>query len=112
MALRPQMAEAAQRVYNEWEQDESGQDEMLGSGGICDQIAEEIGSVIVSNITDVELNEAGQDGDDHAANIVALGNENYYVDIPSYIYERGSGYRWTKIPGVVFGPQHIVVERI
>ena len=38
--LRPELASAAQSVYDEWEQDEDGNDEMLGGGGICQDIAE------------------------------------------------------------------------
>lgn len=43
--LRPEMAAAAQQAYNEWEQDEEGQDEELGSGGICQDIAEKMAGI-------------------------------------------------------------------
>ena len=35
-SLKPQMAKAAQAVYDSWEQDEEHGDVEVGFGGICD----------------------------------------------------------------------------
>lgn len=111
-ALRPKMAAEAQKIYDEWEQDEEGFDEEFGAGGVCDRISEAIGTAIAQAIADVEFFEAGQDGDDHAWLVVQLGNEAYGVDIPAGVYESGGGYRWTKRPGVKFTPDHILIFRV
>lgn len=36
---------------------------------------------------------------------------DFTVDIPARVYERGSGYTWTKLPGVVFTPADIFISR-
>jgi len=112
LALRPLMAAAAQNVYNGWTQDKDGADDTLGQGGICDQIAQALQDVISSNLGDVELDEYGHDGDDHAAVVASRGKERYYVDIPYQMYETGSGYRWKKIEDVKFNSNHVLVQRL
>lgn len=108
--LRPQMAAAAQNVYDEWEPDEEG-DDVFGGGGICDAISGAIAGVIVSHM-DANTAEGGQDGDDHAWTIAyspTEASEVYGVDIHPYVYERGSGYSWTKIPGVRFDADDVEI---
>ena len=101
--LKPKMAIAAQLIYDEWD----------GSGfGICDEIADAISDIIASHIADVEIDEYGHEGDDHAAVIASLGNESYVVDIPPSIYEWGGGYNWHKIPDVMFDIDDIVIAQI
>lgn len=109
LRLRPELAAAAQRVYNEWQQDQEGVDEEIGCGGICDQVAEAIEGVIAMRVGDAELLQGGQDGDDHAWVIAARGPEAYGLDIPPNVYETGGGYRWQKRHGVAFQPEHIVI---
>jgi ribosomal protein S18 acetylase RimI-like enzyme len=99
-ALTPQMAEAAQKIYDSWEQGE--EDDDLGGGGICDEIAGAIAGIIVGNITDSDTVDGGQDGDDHAWVIAGLNGKAYGVDIPPGVYETGGGYSWTKRPLVTF----------
>jgi len=106
VALKPYMASVAQKVYDEWLPDEGD------TGGICDMVANEIGGVIASKISDVDIDDYGQEGDDHAALVVSLGNERYYVDIPAYVYETGGGYNWTKIPNVTISANDVIVERV
>lgn len=98
---------AAQRVYDEWEQDQDGQSFEYGSGGICDAIAESIAGEL-----DCAVREGGWDGDDHAWLIVSDGREAYMIDIPADVYETGAGLRWTKRPGVVFAPGHVLIANL
>lgn len=109
MSLRPRMAFAAQKVYNNWEQDENGMDFELGGGGICDQVSQAIADVVVSSIRNAETTEGGQPGDDHSWLIVYNQQEAYGVDIPCHIYERGGGYSWQKTQGVHFSPDDISI---
>ena len=104
--LKPQMAQAAQEVYDQWDDDYV---EFMGQGGICDEIAREIGDVIASSIYDVDIAEGGQEGDDHAWIIAYNNSEMYGVDIPHSLYEVGSGYSWQKIDGVIFSPNNIEI---
>lgn len=108
-ALRGQMAKEAQEIYNAWEQDSEGIDFEFGGGGICDQISNAIGGIIMQHIPGVEVTEAGQDGDDHSWVVVYNETEAYHVDIPPGVYERGGGYTWHKIPGIIFQPNHIEI---
>lgn len=110
--LRQQFANAAQQEYDAWQQDEDGMDFELGTGGICDRIAEEIGSVIGESIEGVQILDGGEPGDDHAYIVVTDGNSAWAVDIPYSIYETGGGYNWTKIEGVTFQPDDVVIEPI
>jgi hypothetical protein len=103
IALQPQMAAIAQKIYDEWDGE---------SGGICDEIANEISGIIASNIENVELDEYGHEGDDHTAVIVKRGDKTYLVDIPYYVYEKGGGYSWKKIPNVKFAPEDVQITRL
>lgn len=111
-ALRPQLAAAAQAVYDGWEQDADGLDFEVGSGGICDRISEAMASVIVGAIPDVQIADGGAEGDDHAWLIVHDGQRGYHVDIPAHIYEHGGGYSWTKRPEVRFTPDDVEIAQI
>ena len=102
-ALRPQMAAAAQEVYDEWEPTEDF------SGGICDEVASALEGVINSNLERCSTRPGGWDGDDHANIIVGRGNEAYWVDINPDIYETGGGFIWEKIPDVIFSPDDIII---
>lgn len=99
--LRPQMAEAAQEAYNNRDSDEMG---------ICDEVASQLAGVIYNHIADVEVEDGGHEGDDHAYLYVWRDPEKYLVDIPHHLYERGGGYNWTILPDVVFQPDDIVIE--
>lgn len=109
--LKSDMAQAAQKVYDEWIQDVEGVDEELGTGGICDKVAEEISGVI-SGIPDAELSSGGADGDDHAWVVVSRGKESYGVDIAPGVYERGGGYCWRKLPNVRFSDEDVQIFEV
>ncbi len=108
LSLRPQIAAAAQEVYNHWEQDVDGIDITLGSGGICDQVLEAMGGV-VNSIPGVDVTDGGQDGDDHAYLVAYSQTEAYGVDIPPGVYETGGGYNWKKIPDVVIDASDVII---
>lgn len=111
VALRPKIAAAAQKIYDDWDQNDDGEDEMCGTGGVCDEIASAIHGII-GDIDGTEVEEGGHDGDDHAWLIIKKDRERYAVDIPPDVYERGGGYSWQKIPGVRFRPEHIAIDPI
>jgi len=109
-AARPQMAAAAQKVYDEWQQDENGEDADMGVGGICQDIAAAIADV-VSGVTHHEATTVSAAcGEQHVWCVAYTTDEAYHVDIPYSIYERGGGYTWKKVPDVKFDPDHITFE--
>jgi hypothetical protein len=111
-ALRPAIAQAAQKVVDEWQLDEEGLDLELGAGGICDRVADAIIDTLYSHFSDVEATLGAPEGEDHQWVIVSDGKEAALVDIPSGAYEIGGGYSWKKIEGAKIDPQDIVIEPI
>lgn len=102
-AMAPDFAEAAQRIYDEWDQDEDGLDVELGAGGICDRIADAIVSRVCHGFGgDVQVASNLLNTEQHVVVVIALQEGVYEVDIPYAIYERGAAFRWTKIPDVRF----------
>jgi hypothetical protein len=123
MNLRPQLAQAAQKVYDDWYQDETGHDEMYGMGGICHDIADAIVDVIYQNIPGVLAGTTNPScGENHVWTMVcweeeeldedgeSANNEGYVVDVPYHVYETGGGYNWKKIPDVEFSPDDITIS--
>lgn len=108
--LRSRFAEAAQDVYDEWEQDEDGDDFEHGTGGICSDITFAIMGIL--GRFDIDCLEAGQDGDDHSWVLAYDDTEAYEIDIPYSIYEFGGGYQWTKKPGVQFKADDLVIWQV
>lgn len=111
VALRDHIAAAAQKVYDDWEQDEEGFDEEFGGGGICDTIQRAMSDVIASNV-ECEMEDGGWEGDDHANLIVARGNEKYIVDIPAQTYETGGGMNWKKLSGVAITANDVIIAPV
>lgn len=109
MALRPQMAAAAQQVYDNW--DQSDEYDEYNGGGICQDIAEAIADVIHQQFPgEVDAGTVSAAcGEQHVWCILAVGDEGYEIDIPYSMYERGGGYTWEKIQGVQFKPNDIVI---
>ena len=109
--LKYDLINAAQKVYNQWEQDEEGHDEWYGSGGICDDIAEAMCDVI-NNKTQYACFHLYNEYDCHTS-IYVYDRENreiYNVDIPPYVYEQGTAYTWKKIPNVQFFENDVTIE--
>jgi hypothetical protein len=109
-ALIPKFLEAAQEVYDEWEQDENGYDFMHGTGGICDSIADAILDVVTEH-TRYETQRHFCIHEWHASALVYSpeNREVYQIDIPYHVYETGDMYVWTKIPDVTFTRNHLVI---
>lgn len=110
LSIRADLILAAQKIYNDWEQDEEGYDEMYGSGGICDDIADAMCG-IVSEKTDYGCFSLYNEYDCHTS-IFVYDSENktiYNVDIPPYVYESGGGYDWKKLKDVRFKIQHVSI---
>jgi hypothetical protein len=112
-ALRPALAEAAQKPYDAWEQDEEGMDPELGAGGICQDVAAELCDAIGQAGIDCYTQHA-EIGEQHVWAVAydEATQEAYLVDIPFCVYESGGGYNWTKLPDVVFEPSDIVIESL
>lgn len=105
---------AAQRVYDEWEQDEEGHDEEYGYGGICDNIAAKFGSIIgglgLNSFT--KYNEYDYHTSAYAYQCPENEDEQgilIQVDIHPFTYEKGAGYTWTKIPNVKFDASDVTI---
>lgn len=111
MNIRQQLAYASQSVYDNWEQDSQGVDEMYGAGGICDDIAEQIATTI-SDLTPYDTFTLYNEYDTHtSAYAFHIASKSLYkVDIPPYVYETGYGYNWNKKKNVIFNPAHFVIE--
>jgi len=109
MQLRSQMAQATQQVYNEWEQDEEGIDPMLGSGGICQDVAAAIGDIVSSSTPYDTATLEAQCGEQHVWLLTYKKNpiEGYQIDIEHSRYETGRGYTWQKRPDIVFDANDI-----
>lgn len=106
----PVLVALAQSQYDQWSQDESGHDELVGYGGICHLIAEDLSAHL--NTMGFESCTYSLDTEVHVVTIVALKEGVYELDIPYRIYEIGGGYTWTKKIGVVFSSEDIVLSLI
>lgn len=110
-SLKSQFAEAGQKIYNEWEQDHEGYDEMYGSGGICDDIADEMCDVVSRN-SGYGCFTRYSEYECHTS-IYVYDTPNkilMHVDISPYNYETGGGYTWKKIPDVRFQPEMVEIQ--
>lgn len=105
--LRGQLAEAAQVVYDEWDEE----DEDLAGGGVCDLIADEMVRVLDEHDIDAVTFQASV-GENHIFTVAATDDGVFSIDIPPHVYEVGAGYQWTKIPGVVFDEDDVVIGRL
>jgi len=107
-SVKDNIAKAAQKVYDNWEQDEEGYDEVYGGGGICDDIADAMCNVIQGYDCFHLYNEH-----DCHTSIYVYDTENkeiYNVDIPPYKYEKGYGYTWEKIQDVELSNKDVQIN--
>lgn len=101
-ALRPLLAKAAQKVYDNW--NEKDVDTYAG-GGICHLIADEFASILWDN--NIEATTISSNFEQHVYVVAKFDEGVYSIDLhPSY-YETGGGFSWKKIPNVVLHPNDI-----
>ena len=103
----PRIVAAAQKEYDDW--DEANVDEYAG-GGICHFIAEKI--VEELDAAGIEAESVSSNFEQHVYAVAKLKDGVYIVDLPYQAYERGGGFSWTKIPGVTFSADDVIVHRI
>lgn len=107
--LRPELASAAQKVYDEWDQNEEGFCDWLGYGGICQDIADAMAEVLGKH--GIDCTTFSQEvGEQHVFVIAKTDDGVFSVDIPPYLYETGGGYCWKKIPDVKFDSRYVVIS--
>ena len=107
IGLLNQFIEAAQKVYDSWDEDLI---EELNGGGICHLIAEEFCSILAIN--GIDACEVTDYSIQHVYTIMQLKDGIYSLDIPPYNYEIGGGYSWVKIPDVIFNQSLIEIYLI
>jgi hypothetical protein len=101
-SILPQLAQAAEGVYDDWEQDEEGYSSEYGTGGICDRIADEMASTydrLRPNIlADWESFTMYKEHECHTDFYVVNHKEKEIIEVglPPYAYETGGGYTWKK----------------
>lgn len=110
-SLVPLLIAAAQNEYDSWDQNEDGEDPELGFGGICQNIAEAICSVLNDKGVECATVSATM-GEQHVYCVAKLKEGVYEVDIYPYRYERGGGYTWRKIPNVSFSVNDLMIHRL
>lgn len=106
--LKPQLAQAAQKAYDYWDEDYA---EELGGGGICQDIADNIAGVLNEHGIEAGAVSASV-GDQHVFTVAQVEEGIFVVDINPHLYERGGGYNWNKIPGIKFSPNDIYIYKI
>lgn len=106
------LALAAKSVYDDWLQDEVGLDDILGGGGICQDIASKMLEVLdsagVQSITTVHTTI----GENHVFVVALLDDGVFSIDIPPHVYEIGCGFVWKKRQGAVFDESVIQMMKI
>lgn len=106
-SLRLQFAQAAQKVYDAW--DEENVDVYAG-GGICHYIAEELADVCWKN--GITCTTQSSSHEQHVYAVAVGGDGVFIIDIPYNVYETGAAYSWTKNEGVEFEPLDVVIDQV
>lgn len=110
-SISSEIANVAQKIYDEWQQDEEGNDEEYGGGGICHDIADAIVEVLSNH--NIEAHSVSQTiGEVHVYTVAKFQEGVYSIDIPPSIYESGYAYTWKKKPNIKFDSSHIAVDLI
>lgn len=108
--LAPRLAEAAQTVLDEWQQDEEGNDDALGAGGACQDVAAAMAGVLSEAGIETASIFTEFDGG-HVFLMAHLEDGAYAIDIPARAYETGGGDVWTKREGIRLSADDVLVER-
>lgn len=107
-----QVAAAAQRVVDAWEQDEDGVSDKYGSGGVCDDVAAATCDALrgLSWVRDCVTFHI--EDDNHTVARVLADDGVYDVDVPANVYETGAWYVYRKRPEATVSAEDVVVERL
>lgn len=111
-ALASKVARAAQRVYDDWEQDDEGLSEEYGGGGICDDVADAVCDVLRESGVAEDVTTWHVQDDNHTVALALMSDGVWEVDVPSGVYERGSWYNYRKVPDVRIGAGDVTVVRL
>ncbi len=106
-SLRARLAAAAQKVYDDWDENE---DEYAG-GGICHLIADAMVDVLSAAGIEAQSVSAAV-GEVHVFVVAKADDGVFSIDIPPGTYETGGGYTWKKIPGVTIDARDVLVDRL
>lgn len=112
--IKKAAASIAQRIYDEW--DDSDVD-TYANGGICHLIADNI-CIYLDSINIEATSVSAGHGDVHIYTLAKIENISnmedgiYEINIPPYVYERGSGYHWTKIPNIKIDEEDVHIDLI
>lgn len=110
--LRPKLVEAAQKVYDDWQQVD-GFDEELGAGGICQDVAAAMAGVLSEGGIEHCMTVHSSVGENHVFVVAMIPDAGtFMIDIPPSAYEIGSGYVWQKRDGVVLSADDVGIDRI
>lgn len=112
-SLKPQIANIAQSVYDDWGQDCDGNwwcRIQEGDGGICHLIAEDIASFLYDK--NFESGTISSNQDVHVYVITKTKEGVATVDIDPYVYETGYGYSWKKKPNVTITANDVRIDII
>ena len=105
---KQEIAQAVMPIYVSWQQDESGYDEEVGYGGICNMVADAIADVLFKHQISCKTYSAEED---HTAVIAATKTECYGIDVHWTHYEICKGlYCYTKIKDVEITPELVSVH--
>jgi len=107
--LRQELADAAQSIYNVWNQ-QDGIDQVLGEHGIAPEIASAIADVISDKIKDIDFRTMSGEAESQDSWVaVWRGPEAFEISIPYSVYQIGSGDKWIKIPDVRFTAGDVLI---
>jgi len=117
-SLTSAFVDAAQQIYDDWDENP----DVYGGGGICHLIADSFVEIINKNYPNYTTTTFTRDDIQHVETIVynidpdILYDEDdesndlvelVIVGLSPFIYERGGGFSWTKIPEVEFSNNDI-----
>lgn len=105
-AIVPSLVPVVQKVYDDWQQDEDGYDEEVGNGGICHVIVDKM----IDAAGEFDLYSVSSTHEQHVYIIGKFKEGIFEIDVPHRRYETGGGFTWTKLPGVVFDADDIVIS--
>lgn len=110
--INQSIIEEVQKIYDDWQQDEDGIDDILGSGGICDEIANKMVDIFTNNGLNAFTLYDPHETHTSAYVYSTKSKTCYNVDIPYSFYEKGYLYTWTKIPNVVFNENMVSITEV